>query len=305
MKKTIIDEKKHAFRETTFNFISVLKINKVLLSSVILICIIATGILGFTFGGISNGETNLNIQEASKAIKLDKDIVAQDLVSLEIEKLDGKKQNDALQEQNTKITEETATIADTILGALMKNLESKSVTNRSLTVNSYIAEAQNLIVLNNKLNAFKKTDDYDLIDLSSYANAVTSRLARIPTLKPIPGPYEGYGWRIHPVFHYRQFHAAADVGAAVGTPVKAAGAGYVVRASYDSRSGNCVIINHGNGFVTTYMHNSAMLVHAGQQVNKGAVIARVGQTGTATGPHLHFEVSYNGSPFDPRKILMQ
>jgi murein DD-endopeptidase MepM/ murein hydrolase activator NlpD len=305
MKKTISDPKQPAFRETTFNFVSILKVNKVLLSSVILICIIAAGVLGFTFGGISNGENNLNIQEASKTIRLDKDILAQDVTSLEIEKLDGQKQNNALQEQNAKITEETATISKTILGALMKNLESKSVTNRSLNVTSYIAEARNLIVLSNKLSAFKKTDDYDLIDLSSYSNAVASRLARIPTLKPIPGPYEGFGWRIHPVFHYRQFHPAADVGAATGTSVKASGAGYVVRASYDSQSGNCVIINHGNGFVTIYMHNSVMLVRAGQQVRKGDIIAKVGSTGTATGPHLHFQISYNGAPFDPRQILMQ
>lgn len=276
-----------------------------LLSSMVIICIVATGILGFTFGGISNGGTNTNVLEASKTIKLDKDVMEQDLVCLEIEKLDGQKQNDVLKKQNSKITEESATISETILGALLNNLESKAVTNRSANVTSYIAEAKNLVVLNSKLSAFKKTDNYDLIDLSSYENALASRLDHIPTLKPIPGDFSGFGWRIHPIYHNKQFHAAADQGAAKGTPVKAAGAGYVVRASYDGSSGNCVVINHGNGFVTTYMHNSVMLVHAGQQVKKGDIIAKVGSTGTATGPHLHFAVSYNGTPFNPQKILIQ
>ena len=66
-----------------------------------------------------------------------------------------------------------------------------------------------------------------------------------------------------------------------------------------------VIINHGNGFVTTYMHNSKNLVVAGQRVKKGDKIGLVGSTGTATGPHLHFAVAYNGTPFNPQKILMQ
>ena len=295
----------HAFRKTTHSFISILKMNRPLLSSMIVICIIATGILGFTFGGISNGKTNSIALEASKAIKLDKDVQAQDLASLEVEKLDEKRQNDVLKVQNTEITAKTATISDTILDTLMKNLESKSLTNRSANVSSYISEARNLIELSNKLNAFKRTADYNLIDLSTYANALSARLVRIPTLKPIPGDFSGYGWRIHPIFHYQQFHAAADQGAPTGTPIKAAGSGYIVRASYDSASGNCIVVNHGNGFVTTYMHCSAMLVHEGQQVNKGEIIGKVGMTGTATEPHLHFAISYNGTPFNPQLILMQ
>jgi len=305
MKKTIDTCRQHTLRKTKHNFISILKINRKLLSTLIVICIISTGILGFTFGGISDGKTNSNVLEASKTVKLDKEIQAQDLASLEVEKLDEKRQNDALKEQNTAITAETATISDTILGELMKNLDSKTLTNRSANVTSYIAEAKNLIVLSNKLNAFKETADYNLIDLTSYENAVSSRLAHIPTLKPIPGNFPDYGWRIHPIFLYRQFHAASDQGAPMGTPIKAAGSGYIVRSSYDSASGNCVVINHGNGFVTTYMHCSVLLVRAGQQVNKGDIIGKVGMTGTATSPHLHFAASYNGTPFNPQLILMQ
>lgn len=305
MKKTIIEDTQPAIRETSFSFVSVLKMNKILLSSMVIICIVATGLLGFTFGTISNEDANVNALEASKTIQAEKDVMEQDLACLEIEKLDSEKQNEALEQENAKITEESAAITETILGALLSNLETQTVTNRSVSVTSYIAEARNLIVLNNKLNAFKQTDDYDLIDLSDYENAIDSRLDRIPTLKPIPGSYTGYGWRIHPVFHYSQFHGAADVGAATGTPIKAAGAGYVVQSGYNQYSGNFIVINHGNGFVTTYMHCSVLLVRAGQKVSKGTVIGKVGSTGTATCAHLHFAISYNGASFDPRKILMQ
>lgn len=276
-----------------------------ILSSVVVICIIATGIFGFAFDGVSNIKTSSIVLEVSKTIKLDKDIQAQDVVSLEIEKLDGGRQNNALKEQNIEITTETATISDTILDTLMKNLDSKTLSNRSANVANYIAEAKNLIVLSNKLATFKETDNYNLIDLSSYENAVSSRLARIPTLKPIPGNFPGWGGRIHPVFHYRQFHAASDQGAPKGTKIKAAASGYVITSSYDGRSGNYIIINHGNGFVTKYLHCSVRLVNVGDKVKKGDVIARVGSTGTATGPHLHFEVSYNGKPFNSQLILMQ
>jgi len=78
-----------------------------------------------------------------------------------------------------------------------------------------------------------------------------------------------------------------------------------VEASYNGSSGNYIVINHGNGFVTTYMHNSVNTVKAGKQVKKGDIIGKVGSTGTATGSHLHFQVTYNGTPLNPQTILIQ
>lgn len=305
MKKNLVNAELPVIRETTISFVSVIQLNKKLMAAMVCICIIATGILGFTFGGIANKEVYSKVLETTKTMKLDQDISEFDLVCMEIEKIDSQKKNDALEIQNTKIEQETASISDTILKALLNNFEAKKTTSRSASVTSYVKEAKSLIALNNKLVAFKKTKDYKLIDLSSYETALTSRLERIPTLKPIPGNFPDYGWRIHPIFRYKQFHAAADQGAPSGTKIKAAGAGYVVESSYDSRSGNYIVINHGNGFVTTYMHNSKNLVKAGAKVKKGDIIGKVGSTGTATGPHLHFSITYNGSPFNPQNILIQ
>lgn len=305
MKKTTNEIVDSELRATSFNFVSVLKFNKMLLASLMFVSIIATGLIGFSLGSNTNEKVNAKDIEKSDVINLDMEIMSKDIICLEIEKVDSEKRNEILKEQNQKNEKATASIADTILGALLSNFESKKVTNRSATVTNYVAEAKNLLVLNRKLNNFKKTPDYKLIDLVKYETALTTRLSRIPTLKPIPGSFPDYGWRIHPIFRYKQFHGASDQSAPKGTPIKAAGAGYVVKSSYDGRSGNYIVINHGNGFVTTYMHNSKNMVKAGQKVKKGDIIGKVGSTGTATGSHLHFQITYNGSPFNPQKILIQ
>lgn len=194
----------------------------------------------------------------------------------------------------------------TILDALMTNLEEKLVTSRSSrTAKNYIAEAKNLIALRTKFNKFKKTDAYGTVDLSSYEEAVQSRLSRIPTLKPTSGKLEGYGWRIHPIYRYKHFHPAVDMGASRGTAIKAAGAGTIIEKGYNRRSGNYLVIDHGNGFTTTYMHCQKLLVNQWQKVKKGEKIATVGNTGTSTAPHLHFEVRFRGEPINPVSIILE
>jgi murein DD-endopeptidase MepM/ murein hydrolase activator NlpD len=292
-------------RKATVNMFSVLKYNKMLLVSFSFVCIVATGIFGFTLGGIADNKANATVINTDGSIALEDDIAQLDVLSLEIEKLDTQKKNKALQEQNRVNKEATDSIADTVLGSLMSNLESKKITNRSASVDSFVQEAKNLIVLNRKLTAFKKTADYKLIDISSYEKALTTRLTKIPTLKPISGSFRGFGGRRHPIYGYYHFHPAADQSAPYGTRIKAAGAGYVVKVGYDGSSGNNLVINHGNGFTTSYLHASVILVKAGQSVKKGDIIAKVGSTGSSTAPHLHFEVAYNGTPFNPQKILIQ
>ena len=94
-------------------------------------------------------------------------------------------------------------------------------------------------------------------------------------------------------------HPGIDIGVPSGTPIRAAGNGNVVIAGWVSGYGNYTCIDHGGGVSTCYGHQSAILVHVGQQVNQGDVIGRVGETGAATGDHLHFEVRVNGTPVQP------
>src|SRR5207245_1044862 len=96
-----------------------------------------------------------------------------------------------------------------------------------------------------------------------------------------------------------RMHTGVDIGAGYGSPIYAAASGEVIFAGYMRGYGNTVIIDHGGGVSTLYGHCSALLVHEGQGVSKGENIARVGSTGMATGPHLHWEVRRNGTPVNP------
>jgi murein DD-endopeptidase MepM/ murein hydrolase activator NlpD len=122
---------------------------------------------------------------------------------------------------------------------------------------------------------------------------------------PLPGYYRigsGFGYRMHPILHYKKFHGGIDIGAPMGTPIHAAASGTIIWAGWRSGgSGNTVIIDHGGGISTLYLHikSGGILVREGQKVNAGDIIARVGSTGLSTGPHLHFEVRKNGERQNP------
>lgn len=112
-----------------------------------------------------------------------------------------------------------------------------------------------------------------------------------------------YGNRIHPILGTQQFHNGVDMAAATGTPILAAYDGDVVAAAYSSSMGNYIMIDHGSGLYTIYMHCSALYVSKGQSVSKGQNIAAVGSTGRSTGPHLHFSVRLNGNYVSPWNYL--
>jgi murein DD-endopeptidase MepM/ murein hydrolase activator NlpD len=113
----------------------------------------------------------------------------------------------------------------------------------------------------------------------------------------------GFGPRIDPIDGTRKVHTGIDLAAPEGTPVVAIDGGVVKSAGPRGGYGNAVEIDHGGGVTTVYAHASSLAVHAGQQVQEGQTIAAVGQTGRATGPHLHFEVRVDGRPCDPVRAL--
>ncbi len=112
-----------------------------------------------------------------------------------------------------------------------------------------------------------------------------------------------FGWRIHPIFRDRRFHSGIDIAIGTGTPVKAAADGYVLMAGWLNGYGNTVILDHGGGLSTLYAHNKSLSTTAGKAVLQGDIICKVGSTGFATGPHLHFEARQDGSPLDPVSLL--
>lgn len=112
-----------------------------------------------------------------------------------------------------------------------------------------------------------------------------------------------YGYRMHPTLGVEKFHNGIDMAAPNGSPVLAAYDGNVVAADYNSSMGNYIMIDHGDGLYTVYMHCSALYVSSGATVAKGELIAAVGSTGRSTGPHLHFSVRLNGNYVEPRNYL--
>lgn len=112
-----------------------------------------------------------------------------------------------------------------------------------------------------------------------------------------------FGYRDAPLAGASTNHKGVDFAAAQGTPIYAADGGTVVQAQYSGNAGNFIIINHGNGYSTYYMHCYQMYVKAGDKVTRGQNIGSVGTTGNSTGPHLHFQVMKNGTPVNPLSYL--
>lgn len=115
-----------------------------------------------------------------------------------------------------------------------------------------------------------------------------------------------FGNRLHPILKVYKFHSGIDIGAPQGTYIHAAASGKVIWAGWRSGGGgNTIIIDHGGGISTLYLHimNGGILVKEGQVVSAGDVIGKVGSTGLATGPHLHFTVKVNGESVDPLKYV--
>ncbi len=130
------------------------------------------------------------------------------------------------------------------------------------------------------------------------------KLASIPAIQPVSNKEltriaSGFGMRIHPIYGIAKMHSGLDFTAPQGTPIYATGDGEVITAGFGNGTGNHVIINHGYGYETEYMHMVRIKAVAGQRVKRGEVIGWVGSTGASTGPHCHYEVHINGTPVDP------
>lgn len=108
-----------------------------------------------------------------------------------------------------------------------------------------------------------------------------------------------YGWRVHPRYGYRRMHEGIDLAAPIGTDVYATGDAVVVKAGWQAGYGKYIELNHGFGYRTRYGHMSEIYVKAGDSVRRGQTIAKVGNTGVSTGPHLHYEVRFRGDHINP------
>lgn len=141
-------------------------------------------------------------------------------------------------------------------------------------------------------------------EIMELARKNDDRINCLPAIQPISNKdlkrtASGYGWRIDPIYHTRKFHAGMDFAANTGTQVYSTANGTVVFTGWKQGYGNTVIIDHGYNYRTLYGHLSKITTTRGKRVVRGEVVAEVGSTGKSTGPHLHYEVIYQGKHQNP------
>lgn len=169
-------------------------------------------------------------------------------------------------------TEKTVFLGDEVIGSTEKG--------------TFSVKADNIIYYNNERRIIGFSDDY------------------IPSILPIDNKYlkriaSGFGMRIHPITKENKMHNGVDLSANTGTPVMATADGNIRLSELRKDYGNRVIIDHGNGYSTSYSQLQRFIVEKGKSVEKGEVIGYVGSTGMSTAPHLHYEVMKDGKYINP------
>lgn len=142
-------------------------------------------------------------------------------------------------------------------------------------------------------------------DLKDTVQNYKTRFNFTPSIPPLRGSIaiSEFGWRVHPILRHVRFHTGVDIPSWYGAPIYATAAGTVVKSGWLGGYGNRIEVDHGYGFSTMYAHNEQNLVEVGQYVYKGQIIGKVGASGLAQGPHVHYEVRYFDRPVNPERFL--
>ncbi len=180
------------------------------------------------------------------------------------------------------------------------NLE--SMDNAALIVNT----SRKLDMISKQV--FVQAKSYD--EVAKMAMNKEKMILSMPSIMPVSNKdlrrtASGWGMRMHPIYKILRFHYGMDFTASIGTPVFATGNGIVKGAEREVGYGNTVTLDHGFGYQTYYAHLSKIKVHVGQKVKRGDIIGLVGNTGTSTAPHLHYEVSKNVQKVNPQNYYFQ
>jgi murein DD-endopeptidase MepM/ murein hydrolase activator NlpD len=177
-------------------------------------------------------------------------------------------------------------------------IESRIDFTSSISVNS---------LLNNLRSTTEQAEHELRLQASSYEEIESAyeknkvRFSHLPAIKPMDGIFNknGFGMRFHPILHINRPHEGIDIDNEVGTPIYAAAEGTIAFSGHQGGYGLTLEINHGFSLKTRYGHLSKILVHEGQQVKRGELVARCGNSGLSSAPHLHYEVRLNGVAQNP------
>ena len=160
----------------------------------------------------------------------------------------------------------------------------------------------------NTIDKVSKQFEFEKSQYSEISNKMQKNkdlFESLPAIMPTKGEYESsqFGMRLHPILKIMKKHYGIDFVTNIGTPVYAPGKGKVIFVGRRGGYGLEVEIDHGYGYRTRYAHLSKSLVKKGQHVTRGDLIAKTGNSGLTTGPHLHYEVSHNGVKLNPAQFF--
>lgn len=184
--------------------------------------------------------------------------------------------------------------------SLMKSLESQTANLES--------EKEELKKLKKELEDQEAEIEAEIFKLTSQVVVQPGEVGAVITSGSWPAPgvtriSSPYGYRIHPIFGTRKMHTGIDIAGPMGSSITSYDDGKVIFSGWQNGYGNTVMVQHNDGKVTLYAHNSQNMVKVGQTVKKGQLIAKMGSTGNSTGSHLHFEIRINGSHVNPMNYL--
>ena len=220
-------------------------------------------------------------QRLYEQLKAAKQTTIEAEASLEVSLADQEVEKANLLTKNQELETQLAA-ADALLDEIEKNIdEAKKLYQDELEAGKNIQSLINKKTEQLKQQQVKGTGSF--IWPTPSCNIVTSR----------------YGNRKHPIFKEYRMHTGIDIGAKYGASVMAADGGVVIISEYSSSYGHYIVISHGNGMTSLYAHLSKRLVKDGDKVTQGQKIGLIGSTGNSTGPHLHYEISKNGSRINP------
>ncbi len=142
------------------------------------------------------------------------------------------------------------------------------------------------------------------LNMLRLSRVTLSESGTIPQGLPAEGiTTSGYGWRLSPVNESPEFHRGIDICNLIGTPITATAAGKVIFSGWQSGYGYLIILDHGNGVLSFYGHNSEIWAKVGREVKRGEILGFMGSTGMSTGSHVHYEVWADGRPVNPGQFL--
>ncbi len=207
--------------------------------------------------------------------------------------------NDFLQKQVAKVDEEKkALLADAVDKLNEKNRLMESVLS-SVGVDVDVKESQQSMG-----GPFIGFAEETLDDLIFKADRYLEMIRYIPLGAPVPGVITSkFGRRRDPINSKSAFHNGVDIKAKMGTEVKATADGKVFKRGYDKGLGRSIILDHTNGFTTKFGHLKKIIVTKGEKVGRGQTIGLLGNSGRSTGPHLHYEITYQKKFMDPAKYM--